>query len=67
MYRIDGLEAYYFDRAIALFGAVVEEAIAKAQEGKEGHAAEHAGKLVLAKWNITPERGLYADPAAMRR
>lgn len=56
LYGIDTYpEAFYFDRAVALFGSHLESELAKADEGKRSkQAKEMRKKMILARYLNEP-------------
>lgn len=65
----DGYVAYCLDQAVGYFGRHLEAELEKAGSGaKNDQEAEWKRKLVMDRYmsdNDKPQRGLFADPAAM--
>jgi len=68
----DPLTAFYFDRAVTLFGKEVEAAMDEAAEGaKTGKDAQRRRQLALTKYMKTSDGqhvpGTFKDPSAAAR
>lgn len=66
----DDLAAFLLDRAVAHFGTAVDADIDKAQDGKQGRAAEAAANGAIARWlddgtETAPKRQFRTPTATM--
>ena len=59
------MAAFYFDRAVAVFGTTVDAELDKVSEGKKPKQAEAARAIVLHRWVGTPMK--FAEPKVTRR
>jgi hypothetical protein len=59
------MAAFFFDRAVGIFGSAVDKAVAEARDGKKEKAADAAESVVMNKWLGMPLK--FASPTPTRR